>query len=316
MADHEHDDRQQQPPSTTATTSGDASALDVDKLSRSLEAQLAGEEEFTIKEDMSDLEKEFFADMENPQTQLNLACYLIRHPARDKKLRGLYMLYRLDHGGRIDKRVLTFYLGVANYRLHFWSEATRFAGMMLALEPHNRQALAFQSLVERRSKRRYLCRVNGSSESDLAFNRLLELVRPGDRVLLFTDVESSQVERTVDPGYSDTPSIRDERVETIGSNIQERYRRVLDARQVEYDCIIEEGDARQIITDFVKQEHIDTILVGLEAAASGGILARLRPAHALAEHLLHHTSCDVMVLKPPPATHTDDEVSEILSQLS
>ena len=43
---------------------------------------------------------------------------------------------------------------------------------------------------------------------------------------------------------------------------------------------------------------------------------RLRPAHALAEHLLHNTSCDVMVLKPPPTTHTDDEVSEILAQLS
>jgi len=39
--------------STTSSTTTDAAALDVDKLSRSLEAQLAGEEEFTIKEDMS-----------------------------------------------------------------------------------------------------------------------------------------------------------------------------------------------------------------------------------------------------------------------
>ena len=47
-----------------------------------------------------ELEKKYFADMENPQMQLNLACYLIRHPARDKKLRGLYMLYRTSRETR------------------------------------------------------------------------------------------------------------------------------------------------------------------------------------------------------------------------
>ena len=93
-----------------------------------------------------------------------------------------------------------------------------------------------------------------------------------------SSLTSSHVERTVDSGYNDTPSIRDERVETIGANIQERYRRVLDERNVEYDCIIEEGDARQVRVELPSptMEHQCLPVVAAEATAAAVVCHKLR----------------------------------------
>jgi hypothetical protein len=144
--------------SSSSDSSSSSTTLDVVRLSQSLEAQLAGEEEMTSTEDMSELEQAYFRDIDNAQEQLNFACYLIRHPDRALKLRGVHLLYSMfrpshvDHtmsstlpetmplmcvcacvcgiaeleaANVIDQRVLTFYMGVANYRLRFWSEAMR-----------------------------------------------------------------------------------------------------------------------------------------------------------------------------------------------
>jgi hypothetical protein len=57
-------------------------------------------------------------------------------------------------------------------------------------------------------------------------------MQPNDQVILFTNVEAADVERTMETGYGISDSLRDERVEMIGSNIQERYRTMLNKRNV------------------------------------------------------------------------------------
>jgi len=268
-----------------------------------LEIRLNTEEEMNTSEDFRILETEFLKDRENPVAKLKYSCNLIRSKDRHHKTTGLRHLYDLEHEKRLDAesiRTVLYYLALGNFRLARYQEAKRFCAIMLEKEPKNRQSLVLLALIFRKMYRKYCVVLQDDYESELAFDKALEMMNPGDELVLTTHVDPAIVEGYL-TDYKSSPAyfaMKEEKTEDMANRVLEKYKRICDARDLPYSWTCETGDAKEDMLSLIEMENIDTVLIGIPPTEKKGFFSRVRNSN-LSDFLFQNAKCNVYGIKKP-----------------
>jgi len=290
---------------------------ETDNIIEQLQIQLSREEEMAQEEDMEELEKEYLQSLDSPAIRLQYAYRLVQRNEisyRRKGLRILYSLYREEKGNAEPSnlfRTILYYLVVANYRLTFYQEATRFVNEILSVEPSNRQAMRFSLLLNRAMRKSYLILLDRACESAVAFDKILSLLNPDDVLILVTIFEESELDRTlreqgIEPSQPAYPSMKESRVNQMAEAIQKKYRLICDERGIQYNYICEVGDPRKDVCEIIDQEQVDVCVITHSPSEKSGLFSRVRLSN-LSEYLYHNASCDVLLVKGFDIEDTEEE---------